>query len=325
MVEKDGYTRSLGIDKKDLVIMYELNLDCRQSNAEIGRKVHLDKSVVGYRIDKLIKNGFITEFYTVIDHMAIGHQGYRVYLKWQFTSKERENEIIEHLKSKKSTWWIGEISGYWNLGFVIWAKDFMEFEEFWSEFLNRYQGFIAKKALALYCRVYDCNYSFLNPDNTSQRYAILSGRGQESLSKTEELVLDVITNNSRMPTIKISEKTGMSVATVKQRLKSLQKRGIIKGFRARIDEKKLGYSLYKINCYLNDMSRQSGMLEFCLSNPNVFYIPLSIGFAEFEVELAARNNTEVEDFINSFLREYAESIRGCDYFVFTKLHKVRYW
>ncbi len=41
------------IDLKDRKILYELDLDCRQSNNQIGKKVGLRRDVVAYRIKKI--------------------------------------------------------------------------------------------------------------------------------------------------------------------------------------------------------------------------------------------------------------------------------
>ncbi|MFO7677029.1 MAG: AsnC family protein, partial [Thermoplasmatota archaeon] len=40
------------LDLKDRKILYELDLDCRQSNSQIGKKVGLGRDVVSYRINK---------------------------------------------------------------------------------------------------------------------------------------------------------------------------------------------------------------------------------------------------------------------------------
>ena len=55
------------IDAKDRRILYELDKNCRQSNSQIGKKVGLGRDVVSYRIDKLMKQGVIDNFFTVID------------------------------------------------------------------------------------------------------------------------------------------------------------------------------------------------------------------------------------------------------------------
>ena len=41
------------LDLKDRKILYELDLNCRQSNSQIGKKVGLKRDVVAYRIKKL--------------------------------------------------------------------------------------------------------------------------------------------------------------------------------------------------------------------------------------------------------------------------------
>jgi len=47
------------IDLKDRKILYHLDLNCRQSNAQIGKKVRLSKEVVNYRIKRMEEEGII--------------------------------------------------------------------------------------------------------------------------------------------------------------------------------------------------------------------------------------------------------------------------
>ena len=53
--------REAGLDELDCKILYELDCNCRQSNAAIGKKLRVNKSVVGYRIQKLLENGLKTK------------------------------------------------------------------------------------------------------------------------------------------------------------------------------------------------------------------------------------------------------------------------
>ena len=78
-MEKQAYFKSLGLDAKDLAIMYELDCNSRQSNAAIGKKVRLDKGVVGYRIGRLIERGFIERFYIIVDSGRRWLPGHRHY------------------------------------------------------------------------------------------------------------------------------------------------------------------------------------------------------------------------------------------------------
>ena len=45
------------LDLKDRKILYQLDLNARQSNAEIAKKTRLSKDAVGYRIKKLEEQG----------------------------------------------------------------------------------------------------------------------------------------------------------------------------------------------------------------------------------------------------------------------------
>ncbi len=321
-----GYFKSLGLDSKDLAIMYELDCNCRQSNAAIAKKVRLDKSVVGYRISRLLKRGFIERFYTVIDNGRLGYRGYRIYLRFQFIDSKTKGEIIQFLKSRPFTWWIGEISGDWSLGFVVWAKDFGGFEKFWLDFFGKYQRFIQKKALAIYVRLFNCNHAFLSPAAAPEHlFQVVGEQGNESLSKAEEKILGVIAENARLPTVEIAKQAKLSVSAVKYSLKRLQRKRIAVGFRAQFNYDLLGFSLFKVNFCLNSLDDSKKMLETAIANPHTIYIPQSIGFADFETEVMARNVQELEQFIKRFTDKYADNIRNFDYFAFTKPHKIRYW
>jgi len=43
----------IDIDKKDRKILYQLNLDSRQTVTQIGRKINIIKDVATYRIKKI--------------------------------------------------------------------------------------------------------------------------------------------------------------------------------------------------------------------------------------------------------------------------------
>ncbi len=84
------------IDLKDRKILYELDLDCRQSNTQIGKKVGLKKDVVSYRIKRMQDEGIITNFWTAINTFKLGYQVYRIYINFQYVSSQIKEKIIQH-------------------------------------------------------------------------------------------------------------------------------------------------------------------------------------------------------------------------------------
>jgi len=71
------------LDLKDRKILYELDLNARQSDSEIAKKVGLTRDSVRYRINKLVENGYINYFMTLLNSMKLGYDWYRTFFKFQ--------------------------------------------------------------------------------------------------------------------------------------------------------------------------------------------------------------------------------------------------
>lgn len=64
--------------------------------------------------------------------------------------------------------------------------------------------------------------------------------------KTNAKILQVITDDARLSYRKIAKKIGVSTLTVLSRMKKMEENGVIKGYAARIDHKKLGLGMTAI-------------------------------------------------------------------------------
>ena len=71
------------LDLKDRKILYELDLNARQSDKEIAKKVGISREAVRYRIQKLIDEGYINYFITLLNTMKLGFYWYRTFFKFQ--------------------------------------------------------------------------------------------------------------------------------------------------------------------------------------------------------------------------------------------------
>ena len=82
------------IDKYDKKILFELDQNSRKSAQQIARKVHLSKVSVINRINKLVKNGIIKNFITLVNYRKLGFSNFHVYYSLQNLSHEKEEEFI---------------------------------------------------------------------------------------------------------------------------------------------------------------------------------------------------------------------------------------
>ena len=83
------------IDVKDRRILYELDVDSRQSFRNIGRKVGLSKDVVASRVKKLKEKGIILRFFAYYDIHHLGYTFLRFYFKFQYVTPDYADLEIE--------------------------------------------------------------------------------------------------------------------------------------------------------------------------------------------------------------------------------------
>ena len=104
------------LDLKDKRLLYELDLDSRQSFNSLARKIKLGKTALVNRINHLQKEGIIKQFHTVIDTGKLGYISFRLLLNLHNASPEKEQEIIDFLKKKDKVIWVVSVEGEYNVG-----------------------------------------------------------------------------------------------------------------------------------------------------------------------------------------------------------------
>ena len=80
------------------------------------------------------------------------------------------------------------------------------------------------------------------------------------------------------------------------------------GYYALIDETKLGYVFYKIDFYLNDMTRLKEMNEYAKQHKNVVYRMRTIGGPDFEIEVIVKDVIEMKRIINEIRERFPDII-----------------
>ena len=126
------------IDLTDKRIIKEIDLDCRRPLSLIAKNIKISQQRLQYRLKNLEKEGVIPFYYTLIDTSLLGYTFYRVMLRFQNTTAQKENEIINHLIQHPNTFWIATCSGRWDLLVDFFSKNITEFDYIIQQFLEKY-------------------------------------------------------------------------------------------------------------------------------------------------------------------------------------------
>lgn len=314
------------LDLKDRKIIYELDLNCRQSNSQIGKKVGLKRDVVAYRIKKMEEKGIITNYWANIDTFRLGYNVFRVYINFQYVSSDTKEEIIQYFVNYKNSWAVITVKSEIDLAVVIWVKEIFDFYQFWNKTLDKYEDYFSKYDISLYCRSVVYKKSYLLPEFKESERKICEmkcGGKPVEIDETDYKLLNEIAENARTPLIDLADKLGCSSQNVNYRIKNLIKSGIIKGFRVNLDLSKLDLHHYKVDLYLKDHKFKKPILKYLEDKSYVEYMNLSIGWSDLGPEFVVRDFDELIKFLDEINNKFSGVIKKQSYFITEKIHKLR--
>ena len=316
------------IDLKDRKILYELDLNCRQSNTQIGKKVGLKRDIVSYRINRLQKQGIIKNFWTAIDTFRLGFNVFRICINFQYVSSDIKNKIIQHFIDYKKTWAVISIQGEINLSVVVWIKDIFEFYQFWEETLNLYEDYFAKSIISVYIQAVSYKKTILLPEKLKgskrKMYDTTCGGKTVEIDEVDYKLLNELAMNARIPLIELAEKLGCSSQNVNYRVKNLIKKDIIKAFRVGIDLSKFGLQIFKVNIYLKDHKQKKDIIKYLENTPYLECINVAVGWSDIEPELIVKNVQQFREIIEDINLKFPNVIKRENFTITEKVHKERW-
>ncbi len=313
------------MDLKDRKILYQLDLNARQSNTKIAKKVGLSKDVVNYRIKKMEESGLIRGYYSIIDFYKLGYFSVRVYLKLASASSSKEKEIFDYLMKDKTTLYVNKTDGPFDIGIGTYVKNIYEFETFYNQFKEHFKEFIGKEQISIFTRVHHFHRAYLLDKKSDLEEADIAGGAiQAKTDKTDINILRLLAKNSRIELIEISEKLKIPIATIAFRIKQLEKKKIILTYRFIFDFPKYGYEYYKVDLTLDSITRLRELTAYAHTNPNILYVDQTIAGSDFEFDLEVKNKEEFLKIIDELKEKFSE-IREWSYFSMREYKKLLYF
>ena len=308
------------LDLKDRKVLYELDRNSRQSNSEIAKKVRLNKNTVNYKIKRLEKEGIILNYYAVIDNSKLGYFSFRCYFKFFNTTSEKEEEIINWLKNSKIVGVVGKIETIYDLLFMVWVKNIYEFDDFWLEFKKQYRQYIWMESVHVFSKVWHFKRKYLLEEQKTENYEFIGTNKLEKYDNLDFEILKLLAKNARIQIIELSQKLKTPHRTIAFRIKQLEKKKIIQGYRVNLNLEKIGYEYYKMNMILNSYEKYEELLNFCKNHLNIIYIDRTLTELDFEIDVEVKNRQELLKLLNEI--KFKFNVRDMEILVYKEYYKL---
>jgi DNA-binding Lrp family transcriptional regulator len=285
------------LDLRDKKLLFELDKNSRLSLSELAKKLKTSKEVIHYRLNNLINNKIILRFHTVPATYRFGLTAYKVYLRLSDYSDEDYKKMIDFLSSHKDVFWIGICKGRWDLIFGIWARSLEDFFQIHDGILHKFSKFIQEKELSISRENFQYNRRWMYDDkspivefNFGEKEPIIE------LDEKDRKILDELVSNSRKSIVDISEKTGLSIDTIRYRIKAMEKDKVIRGYKCLLNASKVGFSTCKAFVFFKNITeaKKKEFIDHCKHLTNTINIITT--FAPWDLEIMFEKTSYEEYF-----------------------------
>ena len=320
---------SVKLDVKDKKILYELDLNSRQPNSEIAKKVGLSKQVVGFRIKRLVKEGTVSWFYTVIDISKLGFTVHKNFLRLQNLDREKEVELIDFLKNHPNVVWVASCDGKYDLAFGTWAKNMAFLDKTLTEVNKKFGAHISERQIAtiIHGEYFVRDYLIKNKEPSAFRKSFFGAVSSPAkMDQIDWKILLELGKNSRITAVDIARKIEISADSVGDRIKKLEKSGVVRHYNLVPNESKYPQLHYKVLVGLRnlDEKKEKELIEYCRINPNIVYIVKALGPWEFEIDLEVGSVEEFRRVMMDVKTRFNEIIKDYSALQIYRVHKYNF-
>ena len=310
------------IDVKDRKILYELDVNSRQSFRNIGRKVGLSKDVVASRVKKLQEKGIILRFFAYYDILHLGYNFLRFYFKFQYVTPDIKKEIITHFMNDDYVNNLFSTEGSYDLGVLMMVENISDIYPLWRKTLEKYGDYFSQQVFSAYMGESIYGHGFLlDGIEKVQRTSLQKNLGIVKIEALDLEILKLLVVDCRIPTVEIAKKLNSNVTTINARINRLVKEKVILGFSVELDMDKLGYQTWKVDFYLSEYTKLNQIVKYLEKNPLLYCVDYTIGYADLEIEINVKDNNQLHDIIEELHSKFPKLIRSYASFLGIKFYK----
>ena len=240
--------------------------------------------------------------------------------------KSKQEEFVTFLKGIDTVGWLASTIGKWDIVVAIFTKDISEFNATLDEIYTRYGKYIKDKTFIIDISAFSCKNKFLSQEENELDDEYYGSDKIVKLDKNDMRLLKLLDEDVRRSALDISKKIGVRFDTVQRKIKKLKKKGVIQGFKIKVDPSVFGHEwhlvLFELNA-INDLERQK-FVQKLRKHKHVVFIINTIGNWNMMVDVHVRGSNHFQEFIEELKEEFGNMIKSYENLTVAKDHKTTY-
>ena len=314
------------LDLKDKKLLTYLEMDARISHSELAKKLKTSKQVVKYRIEKLEKQGIIQGYFALVDIAKLGKKPYLIYLKLIKISSKAEIEWVKQIDKNPNVIATGKNAGNWDLTLVISASDNNELDKILRSILSGKADKIKQKLIT--DQIQSTYFTSKLLYNLEGKEASTEDKKENlEIDEKEQLLLKLLSQNCRLSLLELSEKIKTSPNTIKNKIKSLEQRKIIIGYKTKINYEKLSFLHFRVFLHLKKLTPEfyEQVKTFLKNKGNAESVSRCIGYADIDFRCHTKDIIELYSLISEIKDKFLQNIINIDSMIIFGWESINYY
>ena len=314
------------IDKKILKLLSE---NARLSDSALAKRIGVSRERARYRIKRLIDLKVIQSFISVCNLEKLGYSTYHLFISLCNADKEREQEIINTTYDMPLVNYISTTIGEYDFLIECNARNALELNDILRTINNKYRENIGKLHINTVLQEYTFPHNYLISKKRKEKelkFSRYSKTLQEEIDEEDKKILGLLSENARRTNTDIARIIGVSVDKVIYRIKQMEKKGIIQGYKAIINTTQIGFQRYVLLLKVKATEKQEmALIEELRSSNETLYLMRCVGEWNLVIDMCFKEITLLREAIQNIRSKYSEIIKEDTVLLEFQEHKNKYF
>lgn len=306
------------LDDKDIAILLALVKDARTPFSSLAETIGLSVSSISQRVTKLEETKIIKSYKLVLNHKAFPYDEFDLYYVLADVSAFTVKSAMKYLSECPFTTQVLSTMGSADIRVTILARNMHHLQEVLEEVEQHFSANIKSRTILAVTRKFKSKAeSFLSAIfkrtiifPPKQKMSEVYEQASVTLDGTDSKIIRELAKDPRASYAAIAKQVSLTPEGVSARVKSLEDKQIILGYKALLDGPRLGYrwAVLMVNLRHLSSTQRDGVFSYVQEHTNVTSAVETLGPYNLSITLFGQTLDSLHQTELDFRSKFAEQV-----------------
>lgn len=315
------------LSPRERLLLAVVELGAQLPYAEIARRLKTKEHTARYALLKLQEENIISLPRPIIDWNRLGIIHHSLFFSLGSKGIRGREKLLKVLHADPEVSWIFELGGEFHFGISLSVRDVRAMVDFLKKLSVQFGDVIFSKSLTTQVAFHYYGRRYFSP-NIKGRSAVNFCIHQKTpivIDEVDQAIIKGLTTEQYRSLREFSNRINIPHPTVDRRVRSLEQRGVIRGYFHWIDTDKLGVQRFVLLANARGLSSSfmTELLRYAEEELNVVYLTECIGEWDFEIGIEVDSSHAVSLLTQRLYERLGDSIQSLNVIPILKYFKYR--